>query len=239
MNSTDPSIPPIPSRPPQPRVSALAITSLILGLLGFLILPALAGLVCGILALIQIHRSAGALKGKGIAVAGTVVSGVMIALIPVLAILAALLLPALAKAKVQAQSMQTMNNVRQLTLAVHLYAEDAKGVFPGATNWCDALKPYTGGNSTVFHRPEDRSAGPQNTSSYGFNARLAGVKQETIDPSTVMIFELETPGWNISGGPELMRRPVGRRDKVVVGFMDGHSETLVAGPRLDELRWDP
>lgn len=227
----------VPFEPTPARTSRLAIASLILGLLGFLILPALAGLVCGIVGMVAVQRSAGALKGFGLALAGTIVSVLMLALIPVMAIVAGITLPALAKAKSKAQTIMSMNNVKQLNLAALLYSSDSNDTFPAATNWCEALQPYIGGNQKVFLRPEDQQSDIR--SSYGFNAALAGRKTPSVNPQTVLVFELQTGGWNQTGGPELLRHLAHPGDSVVVGFADGHSEPITSESRLSSLRWEP
>ena len=164
------------------------------------------------------------------------VSGMMLALVPVMAILAGLLLPALASAKSKAQIIMSMNNVKQLGLAVHLYADDSKDRLPTPGIWCDLLQPYTGGSSQVFRRPADQQSGVR--SSYGFNARVSASKINEVGKDTVLVFELQTGGWNVSGGPELLRQPRNTRDPVIVGFADGHAEA-VAASQLPSLRWDP
>src|SRR5262245_36342213 len=99
---------------PEAKVSRLAVASLVLGILGILILPAIGAIACGLAALFRIHGSQGTLKGKGMALAGIILSAVMLALVPVVAISAGLLLPALAKAKARAQNVSSLSNVRQL-----------------------------------------------------------------------------------------------------------------------------
>ena len=48
----------------------------------------------------------------------------LLVVIAIIAILAALLLPVLAKSKTKAQGISCMNNTRQLTLAWRMYADD-------------------------------------------------------------------------------------------------------------------
>src|ERR1019366_8505102 len=51
----------------------------------------------------------------------------LIELLAIIAILAALLLPALSAAKQKAQRIGCMNNLRQLSLACKMYADDSRG----------------------------------------------------------------------------------------------------------------
>ena len=69
--------PPQIQAPARPKTSGMAIASLVCGLLGCLVLPALLGINFGIIAIRQIDSSGGALTGKCLAVGGLVVSGLM------------------------------------------------------------------------------------------------------------------------------------------------------------------
>ena len=218
-----------------PKTSRLAVTSLVLGCLGLLTcgITSLVGLVLGIIALVRINQSKGQLGGQGLALAGTIVSAVFLLLAP---IPAAMLLPALAKAKQKATGIQCMNNVKQLNLGLMMYANDNKDVFPSGTAWCDTLLPYLGGSAKVFIC----SQGALNQRGhYAVNARLAGhsIKDIQAPAQTVLVFEIDG-GWNVSGGRELLPVKARHGGAYAVGFADGHVE-MVRPARLEQLRWEP
>jgi prepilin-type processing-associated H-X9-DG protein len=223
--------PPAPSAaPPLPaKTSGLAVTSLVLGILGLFTcgITALFGLILGIIALVK------AKQGRtGIALAGVIVSAIVVIMIP---LFAAMLLPALAAAKQKAQEINCMNNEKQLALAVHMYSNDNKDQFPPAATWCDAIRSHVG-SERIFQCP----AGDQSQRChYAYNARLDGLDASKVNPNTVLIFETGG-GWNVSGGPELMLNHArhGRGRIFVVAFADGHVEA-VTDSRLNTLRWDP
>ena len=194
------------------------------------------GLVLGIISLSKISKSRGQLGGHGMALAGTIISGISLVLVPIIAILAAMLLTALARAKARAQTFACESNVKQLCLGVIMYAGDNNEQLPPANTWCDAISKYLGGSE----KPFKCFAGDQSQRShYAFNARLQGVRLGRIQSPnlTVLIFETDG-GWNLSGGPELLLNKPRHISSVVVGFADGHVEAVPLS-RLGQLRWDP
>jgi len=218
----------------QTPTSGLAIASLVLGVLGILScgITALVGLALGIVALVRINRSRGAQKGQGVAIAGVVVSAVFLLVLPVGA---ALLLPALAKAKSRAQNISCMSNLKQLALGAIMYANDQKDTLPPADRWGDALQKYVGSEAPF----RCLSGAPEHRCHYGYNARLAGAELATLkNPAqTVLFFEIEG-GWNVSGGPEAMLSKSRHGKTFTVAFLDGHCES-VGEARARQLQWEP
>lgn len=70
----------------------------------------------------------------------------LLVVIAIIAILAALLLPALARAKGNANRIKCVSNLRQLQLSVQMYADDNQDQIPprisGGPNWTSSLRPY-------------------------------------------------------------------------------------------------
>ena len=90
-----PGAPPaLPATPTETKTSGMAITSLVLGILGIFTcgVTSLVGLILGIIALVKINRSGGRLSGNGLAISGICVSAIFVLMVP---ICAAMLLPAL------------------------------------------------------------------------------------------------------------------------------------------------
>src|SRR5690348_16536957 len=70
----------------------------------------------------------------------------LMVVIGILAILMALLLPALSRAKAKAHQITCLNNNRQMLLAATMYANDHDDEYPprwrGTNTWPFKLKPY-------------------------------------------------------------------------------------------------
>jgi hypothetical protein len=220
--------------PAKPKTSGLAIASLILALCSVFTfgLSAIVGLILGIVGLSSINKSAGQLKGAGLAIAGIVISAAGLVVIPLMGMMIAILMPAVSKARDQAKTAMMMARAKQLGLAIAMYSEDNDDRLPPSETWPVVLQPYIGDSEEILRSPFNPEAGR----AWAMNANL-----ETVDirrgGDIVLFFEAEY-GSPPAGGPELLpqepRSPKGQ----VIGFVDGHVE-CVRPERLDELVWEP
>jgi type IV pilus assembly protein PilA len=103
------------------RTSGKAIASLVCGLLFVFPLSILA-IVLGHLAVSEIRRSAGRLKGEGMAIAGLVLGYVGLSAIPVILIIAAIAIPNLLRARIAANEDLAMRSVRILVTSEISYS---------------------------------------------------------------------------------------------------------------------
>jgi hypothetical protein len=131
-----------------PRTSGMAITSLVLGCVSFMcwIFTGLPAVILGIVALRQINRSKGQLKGDGLAIGGIVTGGVSCFLI--LPVMVALLLPAVQAAREAARRSMAMNNLKVISLGLLNYETSnktlpaAKGGPESQLSWRVHILPY-------------------------------------------------------------------------------------------------
>jgi prepilin-type N-terminal cleavage/methylation domain-containing protein len=109
----------------------------------------------------------------------------MLVVIAIIAILIAMLYPAVSGMQERGKTTQDMNNLRQLGVATQMYLNDNDGAFFLPTeNWMQKLHPKYLGSWKVFQSPFDKRT-PSETDatapiSYGLNVNAHGIA--TTDP---------------------------------------------------------
>ncbi len=106
-------------------------------------LTSVLGLILGIRTRNDIKKRDEQLKGQGLAITGIVVSGISLSLVLIapIPISRAILFD---RARTKARTLQSLNNTKQLCLAMNLYCDENDGRFPPVDNWPAALAPYIG-----------------------------------------------------------------------------------------------
>lgn len=194
---------------PDAKTSGLAVSSMICGILGLLLwLPCIPAVILGHMGLSAIKKSAGALKGGGMAVTGLVTGYLMIAAIPIIAILASLAVPAFNSIQKQALQIKSMSNAKQLVLGMRQYAADHEGNFPPSL---EAL--YEEKILDDRRLLEEPSTQGKTTGEQAWEYRGAGLKDSGDGTAIVLI-----------------SRKADRRGERIVARLDGTAE-VVRGDR--------
>ncbi len=181
-----------------PKTSALAIASLVCGILWGCGVLSLLGLILGLVALSKISKSEGRLGGKGIALAGVIVSAVFLLLSLVFVpIMAGLLLPALGKAREAAQKAQCMSNLKQIGLAMEMHTADKEAM---PKNLEELMESGLIADPKAFQCPSaDGEASGQ-----AFHSDYIYLPASISDPPNKIIV-LDKPGNHPDGGNALYR----------------------------------
>jgi hypothetical protein len=110
----------------------LAIASLVLGILGLIcsILAGIPALILGIISLKKIDRSPG-LQGRGMAIAGIVLGGLSILLVPVISVVAGFLVPTMMmrSGPSRANVVRCQSNLREIQKLGMLFADTGNNRF--------------------------------------------------------------------------------------------------------------
>jgi hypothetical protein len=128
--------PPLPSSTGIPPRNGLSIASLVLGILSFAgctVLTAIPAIITGHIARRRAKREPEIYGGRGMALAGLILGYGGIALIIVIGIAAAFVLPKLAKNEVfysHSQPSACVSQLKQISLAAHSWANDHNDTFP-------------------------------------------------------------------------------------------------------------
>jgi len=151
----------------------------------------------------------------------------LLVVIAIIAILTALLLPALASAKEHGKRSACQSNFHQIGLANQIYADETKSYPPAwinsTTRWMDLLKPFIGKTSGVYLCPSDLKKIPVtwdtniflsygiNTFNFAGNAYCFwyGVQENNVrHPSSTIVYADCTPGKYYCGGGSSFTNPV-------------------------------
>ncbi len=163
----------------------------------------------------------------------------MLVVISIIAVLAALIFPALSGMKGRANSVTCSNHLRQIFLAFQAYATEHDGVLPQRLSdndfgYDEALLRYTGGNTKIFLCPSQKKTDYPHEPGYGMNWYYDNQPLSRVDLPALTIFVAETLGSSGDGSHRADRDgidpgqldPERHQRKANYLFFDGHAATL-------------
>jgi type IV pilus assembly protein PilA len=109
--------------PLEQQTSGKAIASLILGICPVIpLLGSILAVVFGHMSLSEIRRSAGRLKGEGMAIAGLILGYIGVAFLPIILIVAAIAIPNLLRARMAANQASAVGSLRTINYSEITYS---------------------------------------------------------------------------------------------------------------------
>jgi type IV pilus assembly protein PilA len=120
----------LPSQAPPSENSGKAIASLICGLFMWIFPAAVAAIILGHVSISEIGRSAGRLKGRGMAIAGLVLGYAGLLFIPLILIIAAIAIPNLLRSRQAANEASAVGSLRTIDVAAIRYSVQYGNGFP-------------------------------------------------------------------------------------------------------------
>jgi len=155
----------------------------------------------------------------------------LLVVIGIIAVLIAILIPALSKARASSQTVSCLSNLRQIMMAFHLYAGDNKQRLPDPAtaeqSWESLLRPYLVAND-AYHCQSDGGLFDNLHSSYDW--------RDTSNPATTiagkLLVEIRRPQmiFAFDALPEWHGR-----GKINSARADGSAETIEYQKCLEDL----
>ncbi len=227
----------------EATTSGKAIASLVLGIssLIFCVFTGIPAIILGALGLGDIKRSMGRVKGSGMATTG-IVFGAIGSSLTMIAVLIALLIPAVQAAREAARRSQCVNNLKQIGLAMHNYLS-VNDTFPPAAltdangrpllSWRVAILPYIEQTSlySQFHLDEPWDS-PNNLPLARQMPRLY------LCPSHPLggLPDTNQTSYRVLVGPQTIF-PGGNQAVKISDVTDGTSNTLLVGETQSTVVW--
>ncbi len=214
---------------PKRKTPGIAIASLICGILSWVcvgLLAAIPAVITGHLALGRIKRSAGALAGRGLAIAGLILGYISIVVMTVLLILFFTLLVPLIKE--ESSKTACLANLHMIGMACQMYAADHDGAFPERLSQLYEAGLVSGLNVFVCPSTGAKIGSPQEIDSKtSYEYRGASLDPRTLrEPTYQVILACDKDGNH-------------RRGKNIL-YADGHveSEGMGGGSGSHGMDWD-
>ncbi len=172
------------------KTSGMAIASLICGIFFCIPLTSILALIFGIIGINQ--TKGGRAKGHGIAIAGTVLGGVGLVLIPFMALMISILLPSLNKARETANRAKCASNMHQIGLAILLYQNDNHHAYPPDLQTLAQAEPIS---TAVFVCPSSNDTPAPDAAHLNSGGHLsyvyvgADLDPNAVQSSDIMLYE--------------------------------------------------
>jgi hypothetical protein len=220
---------------PAPRISILAISSLVSSLLGCCTLGigGLIGVILGVVAMKAIDDPAKARTGRGFAKAGVIVGVVSL----LLGVAAAIALPMLGKYRMDQKNNVALSIAGTFAVNADAYAAENGGVIHPADQWMAEVRKNlnAGTPDEFFNYPGDH----EGQRVWAMNAKLSGVEKKKVrDPARTVLFFEAAPGTPPGGGSGDFAASPHHSRGYVVSFVDMHAEN-VPKEKLGDLLWEP
>jgi len=129
----------------------------------------------------------------------------LLVVITIITLLMGVFVPIIIKIREKAKQVESISKLKEVGIAIELYANDNGGRFPNITDLSqvpqkviEALKPYVN-NENIFRSPVSKLLFDYRVT-HDPNTNLAGVRLDLIrHPEKVIIAGEQAPGWQKSG----------------------------------------